>query len=1529
MKDPYFPYIELLSSAIDKIGKALKNKKNKELRDMCTSIIESIKTDHTLDANKYFPVFKAALDSKITKVLEISLYYMQKLISHGFFTGNCEDTSSNSETSHQNSQRHPRKLIDSIVEIVCKCINEPDDNVQLQVIKTLLTIITSFNCEVHDRTLLEAFRACYHIHITSKNLVNQTTAKATLTQMMHYVFQRMESNSVAISEEPILLMVKTLMRNLVDDIVLYEDKSENCPLRSVPYVLMPDDEKYKTVNLVQKTNDEGYVSGKFGWCCICRKKADFYCKDLRDPICSEVCKKVHRKNIDAAERCLVGDDNNDYLLDAVLIFRSICKLSLKELPTTTPNLTFKSKVLSLELILAIIDNPGPAFTSRKQFMDIIRGTLCESLLANSVSSEKTIFALSLSIFVAMVNNFKDSLKIEIGVFLEHIFIKILESENASYHQKLLVVEVLYNITQNPKTTLELFLNYDCDVEEKDIFGRIIFILGKIAVGKNKLDSTAQQQENILKHTSLETLASIVTTQAAWLDKETTYLKTEIQNEDLEESSTDISDALLEFDKNKHLKTNLSKAVAKFNIKPILGIKFLHESGYLNSGSPGEIALFLKTTPGINKTVLGEFFGSKKEPNLSIFYEFVQLFDFKNVGIVEAIRSFLSSFRLPGEGQVVDRIMQQFSVQYYKDNSSLFEEADAVYVLSFAIIMLQTDLHNISISKKMPLAQFQIMNAGINKGKDLDPEYLEDIYNTVKNNKFTLEEDEEAREKLESSGMKRHELYMKETERMLQKGQRVIKEGKRSSIYYQAQHIDHLKTMLEALWHPLLATFSIILEEATEPKLWKLSLQGFLSCIKIACRFSMALELEIFLSSLAKFTSLIYLHNQISEKNIECMKALLEIAKFEANYLKGSWLHILKCLSKLDHLHLISSGVQYDGHVTENDILSSESISLHITPGEIDYIFNISSGLDDDIIIEFVTRLIEISREELWGQHPRTFCLQALVNVADVNMNRMRYVWGRVWKTLRDHFSQAGLHKSQFIASFAIDSLKQLAIKFLQKEEFENFHFQKGFLQPFEVIIKNSTNISVKELVVACMSTFVFTVGHNIKSGWGTIIEVLAYSAKETSSCIIEQAFNAIQRICEKHLNHVLEYSQQICQCLLFFAEGSLEQVSLKSIEIMGKICIEYIKLPGDFWRILLFGIGRSIKDHRGTLRNAGTTTLFSTLAEGDFDEEQLKMAYEEIFIKIFNGFQAENYEQEWINGICSHSLAGMSSVISQKFTLLQSIVPNFYSLLLSAIFTFNESLAKTALLVLKQLIYYNYKSFSDSLWEETVAVFKKLIDKLIPRELFLELVGGKLPFEPRLVSDKIVILYQVVLTAKDIFCKQSVGDVDYENDEALDDVPINVLENFIVVFEEVYILARGFDSKFELRKPLWSAGFMAGNKTLPGLFRIEKESLNLMVALVYRTENHDRIYAISKELLYDVANKDKLFTGRKEEITSIELVISKSLIPYLGKNVHETMRKIGPELIELITISDPSIREEIKKILKLSLRFFDNNEKMK
>ena len=46
------------------------------------------------------------------------------------------------------------------------------------------------------------------------------------------------------------------------------------------------------------------------------------------------------------------------------------------------------------------------------------------------------------------------------------------------------------------------------------------------------------------------------------------------------------------------------------------------------------------------------------------------------------------------------------------------------------------------------------------------------------------------------------------------------------------------------------------------------------------------------------------------------------------------------------------------------------------------------------------------------------------------------------------------------AEFAVDSLRQLSMKFLEKGELPNFRFQKDFLKPFEQIIKRNKSVGV-------------------------------------------------------------------------------------------------------------------------------------------------------------------------------------------------------------------------------------------------------------------------------------------------------------------------------------------------------------------------------------------------------------------------------------------------------------------------------------
>lgn len=106
-------------------------------------------------AEKYFLPFELSCQSKTPRIVVTALDCLQKLIAYGHLTGNIPDSS------------NPGKyLIDRIVTTICNCFNGPqtDEGVQLQIIKALLTVVTSQNVEVHEGTVLQVSSSSQFIH---------------------------------------------------------------------------------------------------------------------------------------------------------------------------------------------------------------------------------------------------------------------------------------------------------------------------------------------------------------------------------------------------------------------------------------------------------------------------------------------------------------------------------------------------------------------------------------------------------------------------------------------------------------------------------------------------------------------------------------------------------------------------------------------------------------------------------------------------------------------------------------------------------------------------------------------------------------------------------------------------------------------------------------------------------------------------------------------------------------------------------------------------------------------------------------------------------------------------------------------------------------------------------------------------------------------------------------------------------------------------------------------------------------------
>jgi Sec7-like guanine-nucleotide exchange factor len=50
------------------------------------------------------------------------------------------------------------------------------------------------------------------------------------------------------------------------------------------------------------------------------------------------------------------------------------------------------------------------------------------------------------------------------------------------------------------------------------------------------------------------------------------------------------------------------------------------------------------------------------------HAFVDMIDLRNIGFVDALRTFLQAFRLPGEAQKIDRYMLKFAERYIEGNT---------------------------------------------------------------------------------------------------------------------------------------------------------------------------------------------------------------------------------------------------------------------------------------------------------------------------------------------------------------------------------------------------------------------------------------------------------------------------------------------------------------------------------------------------------------------------------------------------------------------------------------------------------------------------------------------------------------------------------------------------------------------------------------------------------------------------------------------------------------------------------------------
>nr|CAD1822467.1 unnamed protein product [Ananas comosus var. bracteatus] len=270
----------------------------------------------------------------------------------------------------------------------------------------------------------------------------------------------------------------------------------------------------------------------------------------------------------------------------------------------------------------------------------------------------------------------------------------------------------------------------------------------------------------------------------------------------------------------------------------------------------------------------------------------------------ALRLFLETFRLPGESQKIQRILEAFAERYYEQSPQVLANKDAALLLSYSLILLNTDQHNVQVKRKMSEEDFIRNNRGINGGNDLPREFLSEQYYSICRNEIRT---------IPQQGVGFHEMSLSRWVDIMQK-------SKNTSPYILCESCPFLdRDMFAIMAGPTIAAISVVFDYGEYEEVLLKCVDGFLAVAKIAGAHHLIDVLDDLVVALCKFTTL--LNSSLIDEPVIAFgedtrarmatETVFTIANTYGDYIRNGWKSIIDCILSLHKLGLISSRITGD------------------------------------------------------------------------------------------------------------------------------------------------------------------------------------------------------------------------------------------------------------------------------------------------------------------------------------------------------------------------------------------------------------------------------------------------------------------------------------------------------------------------------------------------------------------------------------------------------------------------------------------
>ncbi|KAK1389817.1 ARF guanine-nucleotide exchange factor GNOM-like [Heracleum sosnowskyi] len=861
-------------------------------------------------------------------------------------------------------------------------------------------------------------------------------------------------------------------------------------------------------------------------------------------------------------------------------------------------------LFALGLINSAIELSGASIQHHPKLLVLIQDDLFFNLIRFGLSMSPLILSTVCSIVLNLYHHLRMKLKLQLEAFFSSVLLRIAKSKyGASYQQQEVAMETLVDLCRQPTFMSEMYINYDCDISCGNVFEDLANLLSKSAFPVNRplsaMHVLALDGLCAMIHGMAERIASGLPS-----SQQASISLTDYQSFwRLRCDNYDNTDEWVPFvHKKKFIKKKLMIGAEHFNRDPKKGLEYLQEVHLLpDKLDPQSVAYFFRFTTGLDKIHVGDYLGSHDEFCIQVLQEFACTFDFEGMNLDIALRVFLETFKLPGEAQKIHRVLEAFAERYYEQSPRVLCDKDAALVLSYSIIMLNTDQHNAQVKKKMTEEDFIRNNRRINGGNDLPREYLSELYHSISENEIRM-----TPEQANGSPTMTPSHWVG-----------LMHKSKQTAPFISCDSRDQLDPdMFAILSGPAIAALSVVFDNVVQEDALQTCVGGFLGVANIAACYHFNDLLNDLVVSLCKFTTLMLpLSGEESvimlgddTKARMATEAIFTVANKYGDYIRSGWKNILDCVLSLHKMGLLPARLASDAtddleppvnteRVNSASTSSPSPLTLALStsrrsyslmgrfsqllyfdteepapqPSEeqlaahqvclqmvqkcqINSIFSESKFLQADSLSQLVQALISAAGRSDKGinvqedEEAAVFCLELLIAVALNNRDRIMLLWQGVYEHITNVVQSAVMPCT--LVEKAVFGLLRICQRLLPYKE----NLTDELLKSLQLVLKLDARVADAycEHITQEVMRLVKANAMQIRShaGWRTITSLLSITARHPEAS--EVGFETLEFIMADGA-HLMPANYVLCiNASKQFAESRVGDVdrSLKSLDLM-------------------------------------------------------------------------------------------------------------------------------------------------------------------------------------------------------------------------------------------------------------------------------------------------------------------------------------------------------------------------------------------